>query len=87
MTVPVVVRRLDSKLDIDSLASESAPLSLRVNEIGQITLRTVVPLPVDYYADNRRTGSFLLIDPADGMTLDAGMVMRPDAAVAPGEQP
>ncbi|MDH6127097.1 sulfate adenylyltransferase subunit 1 (EFTu-like GTPase family), partial [Kitasatospora sp. GP82] len=24
-------------------------------------------------ADNRRTGSFLLIDPADGTTLTAGM--------------
>jgi sulfate adenylyltransferase subunit 1 len=87
MTVPAVVRRLNSKLDIDSLASEAAPLSLQANEIGQVTLRTVVPLPLDDYADNRRTGSFLLIDRADGMTLDAGMVTLADVALAPGELP
>ena len=86
MTVPAVVRRLNSKLDIDSLDSEPAPLSLRVNEIGQVTLRTVVPLPIDDYAENRRTGSFLLIDRSDGMTLDAGMVTQVEA-VAPGDLP
>jgi len=32
---------------------------------------------LDPYAVNRRTGSFLLIDPADGTTLTAGMVGEP----------
>ncbi|RAJ43766.1 sulfate adenylyltransferase subunit 1, partial [Kitasatospora sp. SolWspMP-SS2h] len=31
------------------------------------------PLALDDYTDNRRTGSFILIDPADGTTLTAGM--------------
>ncbi len=31
-------------------------------------IRTAEPLPVDSYADSRRTGSFILIDPADGTT-------------------
>ncbi|WP_281279368.1 hypothetical protein [Streptomyces armeniacus] len=35
--------------------------------------RTAEALPIDPYADSRRTGSFLLIDPADGTTLTAGM--------------
>ena len=36
-------------------------------------MRTAEPLALDSYADSRRTGSFLLIDPADGTTLAAGM--------------
>jgi sulfate adenylyltransferase subunit 1 len=29
---------------------------------------------VDDYIENRRTGSFLLIDPQDGATLSAGLI-------------
>ncbi|MER5182053.1 GTP-binding protein [Streptomyces sp. NPDC002896] len=43
------------------------------NDLGRVTLRTAEPLALDPYADVRRTGSFLLIDPADGATLTAGM--------------
>ncbi|MFF1392234.1 sulfate adenylyltransferase subunit 1 [Streptomyces sp. NPDC058287] len=46
---------------------------LAANDLGRITLRTAEPLALDDYADVRRTGAFLLIDPADGATLTAGM--------------
>ncbi|MGW0572922.1 sulfate adenylyltransferase subunit 1 [Streptomyces tauricus] len=47
---------------------------LTANDLGRITLRTAEPLALDDYADCRRTGAFILIDPADGATLTAGMV-------------
>ncbi|MFF5138913.1 sulfate adenylyltransferase subunit 1 [Streptomyces sp. NPDC013157] len=47
---------------------------LTVNDLGRITLRSAEPLPLDAYAVSRRTGAFILIDPADGATLTAGMV-------------
>ncbi|MEU9558338.1 sulfate adenylyltransferase subunit 1 [Streptomyces fumanus] len=47
---------------------------LAANDLGRIVLRTAEPLPLDDYAVSRRTGAFLLIDPADGATLTAGMV-------------
>ncbi|GHI30384.1 sulfate adenylyltransferase subunit 1 [Streptomyces daghestanicus] len=47
---------------------------LAANDLGRITLRTAEPLPLDDYAVSRRTGAFLLVDPADGATLTAGMV-------------
>jgi sulfate adenylyltransferase subunit 1 len=53
---------------------------LMANDLGRITLRAAEPLPLDDYAVCRRTGAFLLIDPADGTTLTAGMV----ALTAPG---
>ncbi|MFF4115865.1 sulfate adenylyltransferase subunit 1 [Streptomyces sp. NPDC001714] len=47
---------------------------LVANDLGRITLRSAEPLPLDAYAVSRRTGAFILIDPADGATLTAGMV-------------
>ena len=47
---------------------------LTANDMGRITLRTAEPLALDDYADSRRTGAFILVDPADGATLTAGMV-------------
>ncbi|MER5513381.1 GTP-binding protein [Streptomyces sp. NPDC002763] len=47
---------------------------LTANDLGRITLRSAEPLPLDAYAVSRRTGAFILIDPADGATLTAGMV-------------
>jgi sulfate adenylyltransferase subunit 1 len=46
---------------------------LTANDLGRITLRTAEPLALDDYADSRRTGAFVLVDPADGATLTAGM--------------
>ncbi|MFJ2000938.1 sulfate adenylyltransferase subunit 1 [Streptomyces chartreusis] len=47
---------------------------LTANDLGRIGLRTAGPLALDDYATSRRTGAFLIIDPADGTTLTAGMV-------------
>ncbi|MFD0314817.1 sulfate adenylyltransferase subunit 1 [Streptomyces flavalbus] len=72
-TVRAVVRRIAGGGRLD------------LNEIGQVFLRTAEPLAYDAYADSRRTGSFVLIDPGDGATLAAGMIGEtapelPDAA-------
>ncbi|MFI6377574.1 sulfate adenylyltransferase subunit 1 [Streptomyces sp. NPDC050546] len=50
------------------------PSQLIANDLGRITLRTTEPLALDDYTANRRTGAFILLDPADGATLTAGMV-------------
>ena len=50
---------------------------MTLNEIGQVSLRTAEPLPVDDYTSHGRTGAFLVIDPADGTTLAAGLVGAP----------
>jgi sulfate adenylyltransferase subunit 1 len=73
-TVKAIVRELPYRIDLSAgLAHENRPAELAVNDIGAVVLRTAEPLPVDAYADSRLTGSFLLIDPADGTTLTAGM--------------
>ncbi|MFI0235181.1 sulfate adenylyltransferase subunit 1 [Streptomyces sp. NPDC016845] len=59
---------------VRSLADADA---LRANDLGRVVLRTADPVAVDPYAENRWTGSFLLIDPSDGTTLTAGMAQLP----------
>ncbi|WP_045304956.1 sulfate adenylyltransferase subunit 1, partial [Saccharothrix sp. ST-888] len=72
-TVRALVVAVSHRIDTDTLAAELAPDGLGINDIGRVVLRTAEPLALDHYSDNRRTGSFLLIDPADGATLTAGM--------------
>ncbi len=72
-TVKAIVKEIPSRLTLDDLSQHPEPGELVANEIGRVVIRTAEPLPVDAYADSRRTGSFLLIDPADGSTLTAGM--------------
>ncbi|WP_369204668.1 sulfate adenylyltransferase subunit 1 [Streptomyces sp. PU-14G] len=72
-TVKALVKDIPSRLTLADLSQHPAPGQLVANDIGRVVLRTAEPLPLDAYARSRRTGSFLLIDPADGSTLTAGM--------------
>ncbi|MFE2152181.1 sulfate adenylyltransferase subunit 1 [Streptomyces lavendulae] len=72
-TVKAIVKEIPSRLTLDDLSQHPAPGQLVANDIGRVLVRTAEPLALDAYADSRRTGSFLLIDPADGTTLTAGM--------------
>ncbi|MEE1926829.1 GTP-binding protein [Streptomyces sp. TRM 70351] len=72
-TVKAIVKQIPSRLTLGDLSQHPEPGELVANDIGRVVLRTAEPLAVDAYADSRRTGSFLLVDPADGSTLTAGM--------------
>ncbi|KJK59705.1 sulfate adenylyltransferase subunit 1, partial [Saccharothrix sp. ST-888] len=72
-TVRALVREISYRIDVETLEQRGEATELNVNDIGHVVLRTAEPLALDDYTDNRRTGSFLLIDPADGATLTAGM--------------
>ena len=70
-----LVRRLDYRLDVNTLHRDETSTSLTLNEIGRITLRTTVPFFVDEYRRNRITGSFILIDEATNATVGGGMIL------------
>ncbi|MFF4251324.1 sulfate adenylyltransferase subunit 1 [Streptomyces sp. NPDC001663] len=79
-TVPAVVDRIDHGMDVTDGRRLPCQDGLFANDIGGVQIRTAEPLAVDDYLENRRTGSFLLIDPQDGATLAAGMVLQPQRA-------
>ncbi|MEV1010258.1 GTP-binding protein [Streptomyces sp. NPDC049881] len=72
-TVKAIVKEIPSRLTLDDLSQHADPGALAANDIGRVVIRTAEPLALDAYAASRATGSFLLIDPADGATLTAGM--------------
>ncbi|MGH4011575.1 MAG: sulfate adenylyltransferase subunit 1 [Pseudonocardiaceae bacterium] len=73
-TVRAIVIELTGRLDLHTLRHTEPPTTLELNEIGGARIRLAEPLAVDTYAADRHTGGFLVIDPADGNTLAAGLV-------------
>lgn len=82
-TVKAIVKDIPSRLTLADLSLHPHPGQLVANDIGRVKVRTAEPIPVDSYADSRRTGSFILIDPNDGTTLTAGMVGESFASPEP----
>ena len=67
------VTAVASKLDLLTLDERPAS-EMSLNDIGTVTLETYKPLFCDEYDRNRRTGSFILIDPMTNLTVAAGMI-------------
>jgi len=77
---------LVERFNEQDLTTDQSPETLELNEIGKISIRVAEPIVADDYAVNRHTGSFLLIDPAGGNTLAAGLVGDVISAVELGER-
>ncbi len=73
-TTQAIIGSLDVLFDEQSLTHVDAPADLTVNQIGRVQIRLAEPIPADDYSASRPNGSFLLIDPAGGGTLAAGLV-------------
>lgn len=73
-TVKALIASVDHRVNIHTLARESAADTLSVNEIGGVQIKVQQPLAIDAYGENRATGSFLLIDEASNNTVAAGMI-------------
>lgn len=77
--VTALVDSIVHRVDIHTQNTESAQ-QLDLNDIGRISLRCSGPLAVDTYANDRATGSFIIIDEATNETLGAGMISEVGAA-------
>ncbi|MBN4064852.1 GTP-binding protein, partial [Dehalococcoides mccartyi] len=71
-TARAMVNALQCKIDINRLSDTAECEELKLNEIGQVTLKTSEPLVFDKYSDSRGTGSFILIDESTNETVGAG---------------
>ena len=72
-TLPAQVTMLKHKIDINTLEQRPGR-TLGLNEIGFCNLSTASPVAFDAYADNRRTGAFILVDRFTHATAGAGMI-------------
>ncbi|HEY7718963.1 MAG TPA: GTP-binding protein [Pedococcus sp.] len=83
-TVRAIVDDVVDQLDITTMEHRAAPDGLGLNAIGRVRIRLAEDVAIDDYRELRRTGSFLLIDEADGSTLAAGMAEAPDRSAGEG---
>jgi sulfate adenylyltransferase subunit 1 len=70
-----LVKEVRYKVDINTLHKVEDDLTIGMNDIGRVKLRTTVPLFVDPYANNRNTGGLILIDEHTNNTVAAGMIL------------
>ncbi|MGA9061498.1 MAG: sulfate adenylyltransferase subunit CysN [Terracidiphilus sp.] len=84
-TVPAVVSSIDHRVDLGALTHEPAP-TLRMNDIGAVSLHLLRPIAVDLYRDNRSTGALILIDPETNATVAAGMVTAAQGQAVTAEE-
>ncbi|MFI6869082.1 sulfate adenylyltransferase subunit 1 [Nocardia sp. NPDC050406] len=85
-TTQAIVGALLERFDEQHLSADPNPETLALNDIGRVSLRVADPITADDYSVNRHTGSFLLIDPAGGNTLAAGLVGDALTAVEVGAE-
>jgi sulfate adenylyltransferase large subunit len=70
-----IVTDLRYRLDINTGERDATATQLPLNGLGRIALRTTTPIIYDPYANNRTTGSFILVDEATNATVAAGMLL------------
>ena len=73
--VKAIVTEVCYKMNINTLRKIEDDLTLNLNDIGRIKVRTSAPLIADSYKSNRITGSFVLIDELTNATVAAGMII------------
>jgi bifunctional enzyme CysN/CysC len=73
LSVAASITTIKHKIDVNT-REHLAATKLDLNEIGLCNVAAMLPLSFDTYAQNRRTGSFILIDRYTNRTVGAGMV-------------
>jgi len=72
--VPGSIASIAHSVDVNTL-EHGASSSLQLNEIGRVKVSLDAPIALDGYAQNRTTGSFIVIDRLTNGTVGAGMII------------
>lgn len=75
MDTRCMVKEIRYKLDINTLHRNKEDLSVGMNDIARVVLRTTSPIFADSYRQNRISGSVILVDEGTNNTVGAGMVI------------
>jgi len=73
--VRCIIKEVNYKININTLHRNEEDLTIGLNDIGRISVRTTQRLFYDTYRRNRITGSLILIDEATNETVGACMVI------------
>jgi len=77
------VNRIKAKLtsfshiiDMKTIEEKKDVHEFRLNDIGEVTIKTSKPIFADVYKNNPRNGAFILIDEFSNSTVAAGFIER-----------
>lgn len=70
-----MITEVMNKVDVNTLESINDDLSVGINDIAHIKVKSAKPLFVDSYTKNRNTGSVIIIDEGTNQTVAAGMII------------
>jgi len=68
-----LISQINYRVDVNTMAHEAAN-TLAMNDIAHVSMKTQQPIVFDSYANNRATGSFIVIDETTNNTVGAGMI-------------
>jgi sulfate adenylyltransferase subunit 1 len=68
------VKEVLSKIDIHSFKPLESDGAMKLNDICKVLIKTAEPISFDSYADNRNSGSFILINENTNNTIAAGTI-------------
>ena len=69
-----IVKSVEFRMNIETLEKDLFDLTIKMNDIAHIKIRTSKPLFFDKYKENNITGSVVLIDEGTNETVGAGMI-------------
>jgi sulfate adenylyltransferase subunit 1 (EFTu-like GTPase family) len=72
---PCLLQQVHHLIDIHTLSPGGSARALAPNDVARVRIRSARPLVHDLYADNRVTGSILLVDRSTGSTAAAGLIV------------
>jgi len=72
--VECIIRTISYRMNIDSLERDYENITIKMNDIANINIRTSKPVFFDAYKKNNITGSLIFIDPGTKETVAAGMI-------------
>ena len=74
--VECIVKTINFRMNIDSLEHDYENITINMNDIANINIRTSKPVFFDAYRKNNITGSLIFIDPGTKETVAAGMIQE-----------
>lgn len=73
--VECVIKTVNYRMNIDTLECDSENITINMNDIANITIKTSKPVFFDSYKKNNITGSLILIDEGTNETVASGMII------------
>jgi len=70
-----IIKSVNYRMNIETLEHDSENLSIKMNDIAHISIKTSKPVFFDTYKKNNITGSMVFIDEGTNETMAAGMIV------------